>query len=157
MIHCPSLEIAGNNYSATPDDPSSTTTFPDLSRSPNWYDLKTYHSPNNLLEPLTYEAHNQAVKQAHKSTGIATTKVTHAMRGGAARMADLGGASESDIARQGRWANSSLTNHYLTSLPRPALRALGGWRPNGGDFYLPRAVDPPNELVELVFPQASIW
>ncbi|KAL3690979.1 hypothetical protein R1sor_004630 [Riccia sorocarpa] len=44
-------------------------------------------------------------------------------------MAELGGASESQIRRLGRWNNQAMENCYLTSLPREALRTLAGFSP----------------------------
>jgi hypothetical protein len=48
---------------------------------------------------------------------------------------------------------------YLDSLPVQAMRALAGFYPDRpGTFYLPRAaVDPPQELAKMVFPEVERW
>ena len=63
-------------------------------------------------------------------------------RGSGARMAELGGASEAQIRRLGRWNNQAMENCYLTCLPREAMRTLAGFSPHAGDFFLKRAASP---------------
>ncbi|KAL3681957.1 hypothetical protein R1sor_024913 [Riccia sorocarpa] len=73
-------------------------------------------------------------------------------------MAELGGASESQIRRLGKWNNQAMENCYLTSLPRETLRTLAGFSPVQGQFYLPRmAVQPPPELTSKIFPEVEEW
>lgn len=72
-------------------------------------------------------------------------------------MADLFGASETDIRRGGRWDMSSMTQHYLTTLPRETIRVLAGFPSSPGQFWLERDLDPPEELERLIFPQAALW
>lgn len=137
--------------------PPDGQAFPSFASSPDWYDVKMFSSPTNLLEPLKYETHRAAVAQMHKATGIISKKVTRLERGTASRMADLGGASEDSIRRAGRWDQSSLNNCYLTTLPREAMRTLAQFSSTGGDFYLPRDVKVPDELLAMVFPQVDSW
>jgi hypothetical protein len=62
-------------------------------------------------------------------------------------MADLLGAPDSDIRRLGNWSRAAMEGCYLTTLPRGAMRALAGFNPQGGMFYLERAsINPPEEL-----------
>ncbi|CEP13204.1 hypothetical protein [Parasitella parasitica] len=73
-------------------------------------------------------------------------------------MAEIFGTSEAAIQRLGRWNNSALTPHYLTHLPREALRALAGFTREAGQFYLVRStVTPPEELLKKVFFQVDYW
>lgn len=72
-------------------------------------------------------------------------------------MADLFGASETDIRRGGRWDMSSMAQHYLTTLPRETMRVLAGFPPTSGQFWLARDLDPPEVLEDEVFPQATLW
>jgi hypothetical protein len=92
-----------------------------------------------------------------EAAGIMTKKVTHAFRGSASRMADLGGASESDISRAGRWDMSCMNQYYLTTLPRETMRVLAGFTAEPGTFWLARDVDPPSALEKMVFPDVDLW
>lgn len=72
-------------------------------------------------------------------------------------MADLGGASEADINRAGRWDSSAMTKYYLTTLPRMTMRVLAGFAPNPGTFWLARDVAPPEDLEKRIFSDVEIW
>jgi hypothetical protein len=72
-------------------------------------------------------------------------------------MADLGGASESDISRAGRWDSSAMNQYYLTTMPRMTMRVLAGFAPTPGTFWLPRDIDPPADLEKMVFPDVDLW
>lgn len=73
-------------------------------------------------------------------------------------MADLSGASESDIRRQGRWNNTTMNGAYLTSLPRGVMRAMAGFPTSEGHFYLSRAqLMPSQNLLKKVFPDVDYW
>ncbi|KAK4700175.1 hypothetical protein P7C70_g6078, partial [Phenoliferia sp. Uapishka_3] len=137
--------------------PPDNQSFPSFSQSPDWYDLKAFASPKDLMEPMKYETHRSAVAKTHKKTGIISKTKTHLDRGAASRMADLGGASQDSIRRAGRWDQSSLSNCYLTTLPRESMRALAQFSSTGGDFYLERDIKVPDQLLALVFPQADVW
>lgn len=72
-------------------------------------------------------------------------------------MADLGGASESDIGRAGRWDVSCMNQYYLTTLPRGTMRVLAGFTADPGTFWIARDIDPPEELEAMVFPDVDRW
>ena len=73
---------------------------------------------------------------------------THIGRGSGAQMAELGGASEGDIRRLGRWNSQALAVCYLTSLLWPALRAMAGFPPERGYFHIKRAAIVPPEVLQ---------
>jgi hypothetical protein len=108
---------------------------------------------------MTSDAHYKAVKTVLQNSGMdsESKSVTHIFRGSAARMADLKGAGESDIRRAGRWDMSSMTQYYLTTLPRETMRVLAGFNVQPGTFWLSRDLDPPKELEDMVFPHAQLW
>ncbi len=54
------------------------------------------------------------------------SKKTHITRGCATRMAEMAGVPEDQIRRMGHWAQESMEKHYLSCLPRKAMRALSG-------------------------------
>ncbi|OWY97418.1 hypothetical protein PHMEG_00032054 [Phytophthora megakarya] len=79
-------------------------------------------------------------------------------------MADLGGASESQIRRLGRWNNNqSMEKCYLTSLPREAMRTLAGFEPNRGSFFgsMPCSCKALHRIIRLgntqVIGQQNFW
>ena len=63
------------------------------------------------------------------------------------------------IQRQGRWAGDSMHKGYLTSLPRRFMRGMAGFQPeHGGAYFIARAqVEPPSELVLLIFSKLNHW
>ncbi|KAE8238773.1 hypothetical protein A4X06_0g8631, partial [Tilletia controversa] len=129
--------------------------FPDLSSRTAWYEL-------NLLvddeERGGIEWVDQAgvLRQAFSDLGISSSKLTHAMRGAAARHAHEAGCSEASIRIHGRWTASGdqLIERYLTGIAVQPVRALSGFHIEGGDHYLPRTLlDPPASLTSKLWPQ----
>lgn len=134
--------------------------FPRMDDSEQWYRIWLF--PGKSKEgksAISSDAHAKATKSLLEDAGVRqhSKKVTHIFRGSGARMAELGGASETDIRRGGRWDMSSMAQHYLTTLPRETMRVLAGFPAASGQFWLARDLDPPEELERLVFPQASLW
>lgn len=106
------------------------------------------------MQPAT---HRKAVSEMLKKANVRSKKITHIFRGCASRMADLGGAAESDINRAGRWDSSAMTQYYLTTMPRMTLRVLAGFETSAGTFWLARDLDPPEDLERMVFPDVDLW
>lgn len=131
-------------------------TFPDLTNPEKWYRLKLLPGRGSKESAVDYNTHNAATKRAFEECGFSFTAKTHAMRGSACRMADIGGAPEESIKRLGRWEQGAAEVHYLKTMPVQAMRVLAGFRPSGGDYWLKRgAFDPPQELACAVFPQVE--
>lgn len=155
------FQISGETFGPQQDS------FPRMSDASQWYTIwlfpgKASKNKENSKAgdaPISQDAHYKATKAMLKKAGISqhSKKVTHIYRGSAARMADLLGASESDIRRGGRWDMSSMTQHYLTTLPRETMRVLAGFPAASGQFWIARDLDPPAELERMVFPQAALW
>lgn len=125
-----------------------------------WYPLWLFPGKGkDGKSPLSSDAHAKATKSLLEDAGVRqhSKKVTHIFRGSGARMADLGGASETDIRRGGRWDMSSMAQHYLTTLPRETMRVLAGFPASAGQFWLARDIDPPEGLENSIFPQAKLW
>ncbi|ETO67568.1 hypothetical protein F444_15520 [Phytophthora nicotianae P1976] len=117
--------------------------------------LKTGKDPT---KPMSYKVHHDAISSALKYAGIRSKAKTHVGRGSGSRMADLGGASESQIRRLGRWNNQSMEKYYLTSLPREAMRTLAGFDSSRGSYFVARAsAEPPQCLLRQIFPQLEMW
>ena len=76
------------------------------------------------------------MKQCLGSLRMNSAAKTHVGRGSGAQMAELGGASEGDIRKLGRWNSQALVGCYVTSLPWPALRTIVGFPPERGDFHI---------------------
>ena len=100
----------------------------------------------------------KAMAAALKSAGVRTTQAIHINRKPGAQIAEANGASPAEIARAGGWATGVMENVYLTNFALPAMRALAGFKSEGGTFYLPRAVSvPPETLQRKVFPEIERW
>lgn len=143
-----------HRFSGSESYPPEQQKFPDISTPANWYRIKVLKSGGELDKEMDYKTHLAACEKAFQACGYVFKAKTHAMRGSATRMADIGGAGEASIKRMGRWNQDACDVAYLTSMPKEAMRALAGFSPQGGDFWLPRAtVDPPAALKSLVFPE----
>ncbi|KAF1805188.1 hypothetical protein FB192DRAFT_1298445, partial [Mucor lusitanicus] len=60
--------------------------------------------------------------------------------------------------RLGRWNNITMNSAYSTGLPRKAMRVMAGFTIQPGQFFLARAaLDPPEDLMKLVFPLLDQW
>lgn len=64
------------------------------------------------------------------------------------------GASASSVDAHGGWSRGSRNGAYANNcIPWEAVRCTAGFGPEANRYFVPRAnVEPPNELVELVFP-----
>ncbi len=133
--------------------------FPDMSTSRDWFQIKFMRKWNGSpTDELRYDPQYRILKRIMISCGHKTRQVTHAMRGSSARIAELVGASDGHIRRQGRWNTQAMEGCYLTSIPREAVRALAGFVPDRPTFYLARAsVTPPQALLEMVWPDIEHW
>ncbi|KAE8964038.1 hypothetical protein PR001_g29185 [Phytophthora rubi] len=127
--------------------------IPNFLEPEQWYDIKVLKSGKGMTTALTYRAHYDATVKAFTALGMHSKAKTHAARGSGSRMAELAGASESQIRRLGRWNAGAMEGCYLTALPRDAMRSLAGFSPDRRSFYLERAaLVPPDSLQREVFP-----
>ncbi|OWZ08441.1 hypothetical protein PHMEG_00019017, partial [Phytophthora megakarya] len=101
----------------------------------NWYDIKVLKSGKGPTTSMTYRAHYDATIKAFTALGMHSKAKTHAARGSGARMAELVGATESQIRRLGRWNASTMEGCYLSALPREAMRSLAGFTPDRNTFF----------------------
>ncbi|SAL97534.1 hypothetical protein [Absidia glauca] len=70
-----------------------------------------------------------------------------------ARMAGNVCANVDQIRRQGRWTYTTISDAYLTNLPRELVRLMAGFPTYGRFFYLARAaLNPPTSLCKKLFP-----
>jgi hypothetical protein len=130
--------------------------FPTMWRNCDWYDLLLAPGENPVKE-ISYSTHYKFIKDMLDALGVKSEVKTHMGRGTGSQMADVLGASETDIRRSGRW-NQQAVSCYLTSLPRETMRTLAGFPKDRGHFYIPRAaVEPPESLKEMIFPDLSKW
>jgi hypothetical protein len=146
------FQLSGETFGAHYDS------FPRMDEPSQWYPIWLFPGKKEGTA-ISADAHAKATKAVLQRAGVRqlSKKVTHIFRGSGARMADLFGASETDIRRGGRWDMSSMAQHYLTTLPRETIRVLAGFPSAPGQFWLERDLDPPEELERLVFPQAVLW
>ena len=50
-----------------------------------------------------------------------------------------------------------MDNVYLSNFPRESMRACAGFRAEGASFFLPRAVNVPEDLQRMIFPDIEKW
>ncbi|SAL98033.1 hypothetical protein [Absidia glauca] len=68
-------------------------------------------------------------------------------------MAEIVGANEDQIRRQGRWNNATMNGAYLTSLPKEMVRLMASFPTKYRFFYFARAaLDPPTGPLQEVVP-----
>lgn len=103
--------------------------LPNFLAPEDWYDIKLLKSNKNPTKSMTYRSHYDATIKAFTALGMHTKAKTHAARGSGARMAELAGATDSQIRRLGRWNASAMEGCYLSALPREAMRSLAGFPP----------------------------
>ncbi len=131
---------------------------PDFSTSQSWFQNKLFPGKKGPTTEITYQTHLDSVKKCLSRIGITSKAKTHIGRGSGARMAELNGASDSDIRRLGRWNSQAMEGCYLTALPRGALRTMAGFAPDGRSYYISRSnCIPSQSLQEKIFPWLSSW
>lgn len=96
------FELSGETFG------DSQLSLPDFGDPSAWFDLYVFPRKTQT-QPIQPATHAASVAKMLKSAGIVTKKVTHAFRGCASLMADLGGASETDIGQAGPWDVSYMT------------------------------------------------
>ncbi|CAD6947491.1 unnamed protein product [Tilletia caries] len=139
---------------------SSASPFPDLTYNRTWYDIHLLRDKDGASEPISYDTYKNPVTKAFKALGLTgCKKVTHAARGLGAREAELLEVSSAEIERLGGWkASDAMTQYYLTHLPIRAPRAMSGFNPNGGTYFLARdTLEPPLALQKQIFSQIEHW
>lgn len=126
--------------------------LPNMSTRKSWYDLPLFSHKNQPAVALKYDAQAKSMRSALEECGIHTSAVTHISRKWGAQLAERGGASQADIARQGRWVTSVMENVYLSHFPLQALRVLAGFPVTQEAYYLPRDIQRGEALLVTVFP-----
>ena len=131
---------------------------PSFRRRELWYSLHLIKG-EHTAKMMTYDTQLGWINKMFAGANVMSLKKTHAGRSQGARHAELKGVSEGQIRRAGRWNSDSLTNCYLTQLPRKFIRSMAGFSPSAqGSFYLPRAkVLPPRSLEQAVWPFVDKW
>jgi Centromere DNA-binding protein complex CBF3 subunit, domain 2 len=104
--------------------------FPDFTERLRWYNTPLLFNlkatSTAAIEPLSYSTQLDWTSKIFKLIGLNTTKKTHLFRAAGAKLAELKGVTEDQIARAGRWNYNQMTDCYLTSLPQPFMRKMAG-------------------------------
>ncbi|OWZ06486.1 hypothetical protein PHMEG_00021252, partial [Phytophthora megakarya] len=79
--------------------------FPDFTSSECWYPIELLNTGKDSTKPMSYKVYHDAITAILTHIGIHSKSKIHVGRGSGSRMADLGGSSESQIRRLGRWNN----------------------------------------------------
>ncbi|EED21184.1 hypothetical protein TSTA_084150 [Talaromyces stipitatus ATCC 10500] len=132
--------------------------IPQFYQRQQWYDWHFFKG-SKVTKPLSYEIQLDWTSRVFKGVGLSINKKSHSGRSGGARLAELSGVDENSIRRASHWNQDSMSNRYLSELPRPFLHRLAGFNPTDqGNYYLPRAtVSPPESLVRALWPWVDTW
>ena len=150
---------------------------PDFNSRSDWYNQRVFPAASSREKGFSWETQSLWHKRVFQAVGITTSKLTHTMRGSAAKMADLMGLEADEVGpassfilsilltsiyalqilRAGRWKRGALHSYYLSFLPRVWMRAAAGWPREGRCFHLKRAVVPPEALMREIFPWVDDW
>jgi hypothetical protein len=113
--------------------------FADFTSRRHWYDTYLLKGKDGRHE-IAYEMQLDWVKWAFISAGVVITKKTHAGRGQDARETETRDATEFDIRRARRWNSDIMSDAYLSSFLRSAIKVLAGFDVNfQANYHLPRA------------------
>lgn len=96
--------------------------FPKTNNPQDWYEIKLFHNWSDLKKELHYNSHKEAVQKCFDKLGFNFNAVTHIGRKSAANMADSFGAAGDSIKRAGRWNTETVTNVYMSALPKDVLK-----------------------------------
>lgn len=143
---------------------NSETSFPSFADNADWDQIKiiraaTRQSDRSPYEAFDYTTELASMREAFEQLGMTYERKTHAMRGSAVVMCELAGVQATSIGIHGGWTSKqgALELSYLTNIRHDAVRALAGFDPAGGQYWLPRDIDPPPELEAQVFPEVDSW
>lgn len=128
---------------------------PDFMNKENWYPIKVLwtKSAKSMKEkqPISYNYEALLVRQCLKTVGLQSLKKTHLGRVVSARKADAKRIEECQIRRAGKWRTDSVQNSYLSPYPFEFLHHTGGFEETER-YFLPRDIEPPEELQQEIFP-----
>jgi hypothetical protein len=132
--------------------------FIDFTTRDQWFFIKAFHNGTDYSKSISYDCHRSAVARVFQNCKLVFSAKTHVGRAGGATEANMSGATEDSVRRQGVWSAGSMEKCYLTSLPLETLRALAGFDPREKSYYIKRSVlDPPEDLQLLIFPGLFVF
>jgi len=115
---------------------------PDFSSREAWYRLKLLvgDDRHDHTTPITYDSQAALLRLAFLACAIVSSSLTHAMRQGGSRIAYEAGCTEDAVRKHGRWCGDRMMERYLTGVAIQPVLALAGFKIEGGDYWLPRAL-----------------
>ncbi|KAE8181933.1 hypothetical protein A4X03_0g8874 [Tilletia caries] len=117
----------------------------------SWYDEKLLVSADSTA--IEWYDQSYLLRHAFDEVGVASSKLTHAMRSGGARFAHEAGCTEDSLRIHGRWCGDRMIERYLGGVSIQPIRALADFDIKGGDNWLPRALlEPDASLQQQIFP-----
>jgi Centromere DNA-binding protein complex CBF3 subunit, domain 2 len=136
-----------------------TQSFPSFRQPEDYYGYYVFPGSIKVLErPLSYHTQFDWNSRMFQGVGIHSKEKTHSARKQSVRHAELGGVSESQIRRAGRWNTDAMTGVYLSYLPQGFIRSIAGFPQEGKAYFLPRAQKTPEEaLCTQVWPETDVW
>jgi hypothetical protein len=136
-----------------------TQPFPSFRQPEDYYGHYVFPGSIKVPErPLSYHTQFDWNRRMFRGVGIRSKEKTHSARKQSVRHAELGGVSESQIRRAGRWNTDAMTGVYLSYLPRGFIRSIAGFPQEGKAYFLPRAQETPEEaLCTHIWPETDVW
>ena len=125
------------------------------------YNIKVLIKKSSNLQEISYSSVYKKLKTIYETMNINYSTKTQMGRKTGSAMAEIGGASEDSINKQGsncinigNWATASRNGAYSNDqVAWESCRALAGASPDRKAYFLKRDVlDPPEELQKLIFP-----
>jgi len=133
--------------------------FPDLSCSPQWYDISFFCTDiKSNTTAVSKSAHALAIETAHKTLKIMSTHKTHGGRHYGRQKLEQSGVDKVSADVAGGWSTNAGEGCYGNGLSRPAMRAMAGFPADEKMYHLPRGtVTPPEVLQKQIFPELEEW
>lgn len=141
----------------------SGESFPEFDEPRNWYPIKlllpnSARGDEHRTTALSYNQHRAVIGKLFLACNVSSAAKTHATRHSGAQHAELHGVPELQIRRAGRWNSSVMEGTYLSHLPRKFMRVAAGSPPDDNAYFCRRSlVQPPQALVDQVFPRVDHW
>lgn len=130
--------------------------MPDFSTSEAWFLTKLFPGRCKNGE-ISYTTHAQAYVNAFNALGLFYTKSTHINRDQGVKFLEGKGVSESQTKKHGNWSTDTCDGVYANSLALRAMHVLSGHSKNAPYFVERTHKEPPQALLDLVFPDTQDW
>lgn len=157
--------------------------FPDMKDKKSWYtvkliihvghcrsvkdkhgDFKVGNAPKDNTSEISAQGLNQPTRDLFKKYNVPFSWSTNY---GSSSSRSLSQFDELENNQRSGWTYTTAAKSYMQTVPQSSLRVQAGFTDSDGTYFLPRdTVDPPDELLQQIFPgieeklaelQARVW